>query len=213
MAKLDEHFMEPFLEKFVAFFKSREFQFYTSDIDPTDVKRASLFARLLVSGFSSASFGVIGLLTSGEGKNSTNDQLKSCLAEFSKYGELVGIYLKYGQPVILLVVNGDELNDEEFLGRYILIHQTATKMRGFSFRIVPGGKLPVRCLVFTVFSKHNKALHFKDDLASKCKKFNLFNKVWALPWTVDLERKRVSKYGGLPLTEFKEEMLERAFFD
>lgn len=205
--------MELFLEKFVAFFKSREFQFYAPDAPSTDLKRAALFARLAVVSVGAIASGVLGALISGEGRNSTIENLKVCLAEFSKYGELVGIYVKYGQPIIVLVINGDELNDEELLGRFVLIHQTAKRMRDFSLRVGLGGKLPVRCLVFTAFSDHKMSLHFRDELSSSCKKFNLFNKVWALPWTVDLERKRITKYSGLPLTEFSEDKLERAFFD
>ena len=76
-----------------------------------------------------------------------------------------------------------------------------------------GGKLPSRTLVFTAFKSHSKAIHFKQNLSSQCKKFSLFNKVWVLPYTVDLERKRVFTYGGLPMTEFKEDLMERALFD
>jgi hypothetical protein len=205
--------METFLERFVIFFKSREFECFTPDFNPADVKRASWVTRLLVKSVAGASFGVIGALVSGEGAHSTNQLLRDRIAELSQYGELVGIYLKFGQPVIVLVVEGDELSDEGFLGRFVLIQEATNKMREFSFRIGLGGKLPARSLVFTVFNDHGKAVHFKDTLAAKCKRFSFFNKVWVLPWTVDLERKRVTKYGGLPATEFREDLLERAFFD
>ena len=205
--------METFLTELVSYFTAREFKFFTADFDPSQVDRASLFTRLCVSSVNAVSFGVLGSLASGEGTGATNPALKSRLAEFSQYGEVVGIYLKFGQPVILVVVDGEKLSAEEILGRFILLHQTATNMRDFSLGLMRGGKLPVRTLVFAVFTSHQKAVYFKEKLSAQCKRFSLFNKVWVLPWTVDLERKRVFKYSGLPLTEFGEELLEKAFFD
>ena len=204
--------IQAFLPNFVDFFKSREFQFYGSDLDPADVRRASLMCRALVSAATSFSFGALGSFATGEGPNSTNQYLKMCLKEFSKHGDLVGIYLKYGQPVVLLLLGGDDPNDEEFLARFRVVHELTSGMSDFSLQL-PGGRLPCRSLVFTVFTSHAKSMHFKDQLAARCKRFSLFRKVWVLPWTIDLERKRVFKYSGLPVTEFGERLLEKAFFD
>jgi len=205
--------MEIFLQRFVTFFKSREFEFFASDFNPADVKRASWFTRLVVKSVAGTSSGVIGAMISGEGQNATDELLRERISEISNYGELAGIYLKFGQPVVVLVINGDELSDEQLLGRFVLIHEATAKMREFSLRLGFAGKLPARSLVFVVFSEHRKAAHFKESLAAKCKKFSLFNKVWVLPWVVDLDRKRVTKYAGLPMTEFQESLLETAFFD
>jgi hypothetical protein len=75
--------------------------------------------------------------------------------------------------------------------------------------------MPAECLVFTIFSSHSKADHFKERLENKCKHHNIFSKsVAVLPWTVDLERKRVRKTRAfLAAPEFNEEMFEKAFFD
>jgi len=205
--------MDSFLSRFITYFSSREFKFYSANFNPNHVDRASLFTRLCVCSVSAIEFGALGSLASGEGAKSTNSNLTSNLAEFSRLGDVVGIYLKYGQPVIVLVVDGEILNDEQILGRFILIHQTATKMRSFSLGLGFGGKLPVRTLTFTVFKSHSKAIHFKETLSSQCKKYSLFNKIWVLPFTVDLERKRVSKWSGLPMTEFKEDLMEKVLFD
>jgi hypothetical protein len=206
--------IELFLPKFAEFFGKYEFQFLRPEFDPADIKRANLFSKLLIGGFNSYEFGIIGALFPVEGANTTNENLRSTLIEMQKYGELVGVYLKYGAPRIQLVVYAEELNDEEILGRFVLIHESASKMHEFGLRILGRGKLSVRCSVFTVFSSHARAIHFKENLESKCKNFKFFgDSTHILPWTVDLERKRVMKYNGLPATQFKEAALEKAFFD
>jgi hypothetical protein len=200
--------MDSFLSKFIAYFSSRKFTFFTSDFNAIQVERASLFTRLCVGAAGGLAFGALGSLASGERANATNDKLKSYLTEFAEYGEVVGIYLKYGQPIIVIVVDGEKLNDEEILGRFIHLHQTTTKMRDFSFSLgVLGSRMPARSLTFTVFKSHSRAIHFKETISSRCKKYSLFNKAWVLPFTVDLERKRVFKWSGLPMTEFKEDLV------
>lgn len=204
--------MESFLSKFIAYFVSRDFKFFAADFDPQQVGRASLLARLCVSAVSGLEFGVLGGIFFGQSSIATDANLKANLEGFAKFGEVVGIYLKYGQPVIVIVIDGENLNEEQLLGRFMLLQQATQKMRDFSMRIV-GGRLPSRTLAFTVFKSHTKAVHFKESLSIECKKFNFFNKVWVLPFTVDLERKRVFPYGGLPVTEFKGELMEKVLFD
>ena len=53
-------------------------------------------------------------------------------------------------------------------------------------------------------------------LEPKCKHYRLFPNpsVYVLPWTVDLERKRIRKCAAFLATpEFKEDVFEKAFFD
>jgi hypothetical protein len=157
-------------------------------------------------------WGHLGALSSGQAAIGTDAKLQSNLTEFAKYGEVVGIYLKYGQPVILIVIDADKLDDEQLVGRFVLLHNVTKKMRDFSMRII-GGALSSRTLAFTVFKSHSRAQHFKEALSGQCKKFSLFNKVWVLPYTVDLERKRMYTWKGLPMTEFKEDLMERVLFD
>lgn len=204
--------MEAFLAKFIQFFSSREFTFFTSDFNPSDVARVSLLTRLCVQTVGALEFGVLGAFFSGQtGGKATNANLKSNLEELSKFGEVVGIYLKYGQPVMVLAINAENLSDEQLIGRFTLLLNSTQKMREFAMRIV-GGKLPSRTLVFAVFQSHTKALHFKETVSNKCKKFSFFNKVWVLPYTVDLERMRVFPYNGMPMTEFKGDLMERVLF-
>ena len=215
--------LEPtsFLSKFVGFFSKRGFQFLKPDLNPADIEQTNIFIKLLGSGLGSVALGFVGIspmfgaLFSPDGPNATSDKLMATLSKIQKHGELVGVLLKSGIPKVILIVYAEELNDNEIIGRFVLIHESVQNIQDFSMRLL-GNKtiMPAECLVFTIFSSHSKADHFKERLEKKCKHNNFFsNSVPVLPWTVDLERKRVRKPRAfLASPEFKEEIFEKAFF-
>ena len=215
--------LEPnsFLSKFVGFFSKRGFQFLKPDLNPADIEQTNIFIKLLGSGLGSVALGfagispIFGALFSPDGPNATSEKLMTTLSKIQKHGELVGVLLKYGRPKVILIVYAEELKDDEIIGRFVLIHESVQNIQDFSMRML-GNKIimPAECLVFTIFSSHSKAEHFRERLENKCKRHNIFSKsVAVLPWTVDLERKRVRKPRAfLAAPEFKEDVFEKAFF-
>ena len=211
-----------FLPKFVGFFVKRGFQFLKPDLNPADIEQTNIFIKLFGSGLGSVALGfagispIFGALFSPDGPNATSEKLMTTLSKIQKHGELVGVLLKYGMPKVILIVYAEELNDDEIIGRFVRIHESVQNIHDFSMRML-GNKIvmPAECLVFTIFLSHSKADHFKEKLEKKCKHNNIFSKsVAVLPWTVDLERKRVRKPRAFLATpEFSEEMFEKAFFD
>ena len=102
--------MESFLTKFIEFFSSREFKFFSANFNPSDVARASLLTRLSVRAVGGLELGVLGAIFSGQtSSKATDHNLKVNLEELSKYGEVLGIYYKFGQPVMVLAVDAENL--------------------------------------------------------------------------------------------------------
>jgi hypothetical protein len=105
----------------------------------------------------------------------------------------------------------DNLSDEAIIGKSHLIRDRLTPFKKFAMRI-GWSKLTVSAKVFFVFSNSEKAFHFRKSVQAHCKHFALFNKIWVLPWGIDLAAKSVWAYQGLPLNWSKPADLEAKLF-
>jgi hypothetical protein len=69
--------------------------------------------------------------------------------------------------------------------------------------------------VFFVFKDSDKALHFRHSVQHRCKQVQLFSKLYALPWSIDLSAKGVWPYSGHPflaMRSLKPAQIEASLF-
>jgi hypothetical protein len=215
---------ELFLKQFTQHFTKSDFQFLTPDLRPENLRwpRPDQIEKITYREGTGGYPEIRGIarflgMATTPASSQVGEKVLTTLRGMKAHGETVGFSLEGGAPKVLLEVDAENLNDEQILGRFILISDAAAKFKDFALNIPMGGrwsKHPTTCHVFVSFSSHSKAIHFNEDLEGKCKSYNIFTKApHVFPWTVDLERKRVKKYSGFPPATYKEDMLEKAFFD
>ena len=218
-----------FQEKFANYFSKTGYQFLTPELRPEDLKWPTPEQIKKISYHEKTAYPeirgigrLLGLASAPSTSITILEKFLSTLLTMQKHGEFVGFsfgsgMMDNGAPKILLVMDSENLNDEQILGRFILIRDAAQNFRDFALTPFGQGrwsKQPTTCNVFMVFSSHTKATHFSENLEGKCKHYNILTKApHIFPWTVDLERKRVKKYSGFPPSIFKEDALEKSFFD
>jgi hypothetical protein len=143
--------------------------------------------------------------------NVIDNEVKAELVKLGALCDLIGINLSGGNVSLVLFVHSDDLTDESIVGKCHLIRDRLTPFKKFAMRI-GWSKLTVSAKVFFVFSNSEKAFHFRKSVQEHCKHFALFNKVWVLPWGIDLAAKSVWAYQGLPLNWSKPADLEAKLF-
>jgi hypothetical protein len=204
--------IELFQQKFTDYFacSKNAYQFLTPKLEPKDLKwpQADQIKSIIYQENTAGYPEIRGIarflgVASTPPDSTVREKLMTTLQEMQKYGISVGFSLKDGAPKILLAVDAENLNDEQIVGRFILIRDTTQKFKDFALPPLLGvrgrwTKCPTKCYVFTLFLSHAKALHFTENLQEKSKHNPVFSKAaHVLPWAVDLERKRVKKYSGL----------------
>lgn len=143
--------------------------------------------------------------------NVVDSEVKAELVKLGALCDLIGIELASGSVNLVLFVHSDDLTDEATIGKCHLIRDRLTSFKKFTMRI-GWNKLPVRATVFFVFSNSEKAFHFRTSVQEHCKHFALFNKLWVLPWGIDLAAKSVWAYRGLPVNWVKPTDIEAKLF-
>lgn len=143
--------------------------------------------------------------------NAADSEVKAELVKLGELCDLIGINLAGGSVHLVLFVHSDDLTDEATIGKCHLIRDRLTPFKKFAMRI-GWSKLTVSATVFFVFSNSEKAFHFRKSVQEHCKHFALFNKVWVLPWGIDLAAKSVWAYRGLPVNWLKPADIEAKIF-
>jgi hypothetical protein len=179
-------------EKFTNHFTKKEYQFLTPKLEPGDLKWPRSDQIKEITYHENTSFPEIrgmgrmfGLAAAPTSPNTILEKFLKTLREIQKHGEIVGFSLEGGAPKILLAMDSEKLTDEQILGRFILIRDTAQKFRDFASKPLMGprwSKHPTNCHVFMVFSSHAKALNFSENLEGKCKHFNVFTNAPHVSW-------------------------------
>lgn len=140
-----------------------------------------------------------------------DSEIKAELLKLRELCDLIGIDSSSGGVNLVLFVYSDDLTDETIIGKCRLIRDKLSSFKKFSMRI-GWNRLPVRATVFSVFTKSERAFHFRQCAQAHCKHFGLFNKLWVLPWGIDLAAKSVWPYRGWPVNWMKPTEIEARLF-
>ena len=192
----------------ISIFHDRKYVFYDELQQGGTLKKMSNshYAGLLALG----ALGGLGAFTINR-SNVIDSEVKAELVKLGALCDLIGINLSGGNVSLVLFVHCDDLSDEAIIGKSHLIRDRLTPFKKFAMRI-GWSKLTVIAKVFFVFSNSEKAFQFRKSVQAHCKHFSLFNKLWVLPWGVDLAAKSVWAYQGLPLNWLKPAELEAKLF-
>jgi len=143
--------------------------------------------------------------------NIVDSEVKTELVKLGTLCDLIGINVFSGSVGLVLFVYADDLTDEEAIGKSHLIRGRLPSFKKFATRI-GWKKMPVTANVFFVFSNSGKAFQFRASAQEHCKHFAMFNKLWVLPWGIDLNAKSVWAYRGLPFHHFRPSEVEATLF-
>jgi len=192
----------------ISIFHSRKYDFYDELQKGGTLKKMTTgqYAGLLALG-AVAGLGAFAINRA----NVVDSEVKSELVKLGALCDLIGINLSSGNVNLVLFVYSDGLTDEMIIGKCHLIRDRLKPFKKFTMRI-GWNKLPVRATVFFVFDRSEKAFHFRRSVQGHCKHFAFFNKVWVLPWGIDLAAKSVWAYRGLPVNWLKPMDIEVKLF-
>jgi len=141
----------------------------------------------------------------------SDGEVKAALAELGSLCDLLGIRLSTGVVRLAIFVHYRNLTDEAVIGKCQLIHNRLASFKQFAMRI-GWTKYPVSADVFFVFDSSEKAFHFRNAVQEHCKHYAIFNKLWVLPWGIDLVAKNFWAYTGLPINWLKPADIEAKLF-
>ena len=112
------------------------------------------------------------------------------------------------QPVIVAVVDADQLADEEMVNLANRFDEIVLEMRDVTgklggtkigdVQLSAGTRLSVTGIILFVFFDHTVASTFIERTQKRCKIWHFWKKAWVLPWVVDVSNKIVSSHPGLP---------------
>jgi hypothetical protein len=192
----------------ISLFNKRKFVFYDELQKGGTLKKMTTgqYAGLIAFG-ALVGFGAFMI----DSPSCTDGEVKTELVKLAALCDLIGVKIWSGVSLVLLV-QGDELTDEATIGKCHLIRDRLTPFRQFTMRI-GWNKMPVSANVFFVFSNSDKAFHFRTSVQEHCKHYSAFyNRLWVLPWGIDLAAKSVWAYQGFPAKWLKATDLETELF-
>jgi len=120
------------------------------------------------------------------------DSIRQCV-------DMVCFKYLLSQPIIIAVVDGDRVRNEEALAVTDRVDATLLKFRKYTGTL-GFTRLSVTGFTLWVFFDSAAAQSFKCDWQAKCKRFHMWQQTWLLPWTVDVTQREVVKHpGALPV--------------
>jgi len=171
--------------------------------DPKEVSRGVRIALSAIYAIAGGAIGgglgvggavVGGALGAGLGipgySKAQKDELISDLQRLSPYGDLIAICLG-GWTLLRVAIDADDFSEDALVTRFSLIHERAHDFRKYALSTLTG-KVSTFAEVLVVFSLHERAKHFTERLASKCKHISRWKSVRTYPWTIDLEREEIT---------------------
>jgi hypothetical protein len=120
-----------------------------------------------------------------------------CLDSVREYAPLVCCKYLLAQPVIVAVVEADELAAADAVALARKFDQMVLEMRRFTGKIAYT-RLSVTGIIFFTFFDHASAAQF-SEYREKCKIFHFFRKTWVLPWMIDVAAHRMERHAGIPI--------------
>lgn len=125
-----------------------------------------------------------------------------------EYADLVFFKYLLAQPVVVAVVEADQLTQEEVIGLAHKFDQDVLEMLQFTGKmggIKLGGihlgatRMSATGIILLVFFDHSSASHFTEAVQERCKVMHFWKKTWVVPWTIDVSSKELRRHSGLPV--------------
>jgi hypothetical protein len=171
--------------------------FFDEDFEQGQVvARPSTGYKAMVKASMFAAGGILAALGTDFAKF-TDEEITSAVAKLRSLSDFAGFRLEPTVALLALFVYADALPDETLIGRSVLIRDETRIFKEFTMRI---GFLKRSAIadVFFVFKDSDKALRFRHTVQDRCKHTQIFSKLYALPWCIDLSAKSVRPYSGHP---------------
>ena len=127
------------------------------------------------------------------------DTVQQRLNKIRDYAALVCFKYVLAQPVIVAVVEADQLAHEESIKLASRFDQAVLEMLEFTGKF-GGTRLSVTGVILFTFFDHALASSFIEETQEKCKIGHFWKKTWVLPWIVDIPNKEIRPHAGLPVT-------------
>ena len=187
---------EEFYLRFVRYFQAEGCVFPASTETEIRATGMPFWTRVLASGG-----GVLGGLCTGYSARFTDENVRAELFRLGHHCDLVSVKCDGLAPLLIVTMEADDLSNEELVGRFAFRDEATARFKDFAPRlgIAYGQKLGVDCHAFVVAATSTRALSFEVNAQEKCKRFHFWRKVHVLPWSVDLESRRLTQFPGLPL--------------
>jgi hypothetical protein len=129
------------------------------------------------------------------------------LNKVREYAAVVCFKYVLSQPVIVAVVEADQLSHEEIINLANQFDEVVLEMLDVTGKMggikvggihLGGARLSVTGIILLVFFDHTLASTFIERTLERCKIQHFWKKTWVLPWVVDVSNRMVSSHRGLP---------------
>ena len=145
------------------------------------------------------------------GVDFSQDAMQHGLDEIRLFVDIVGIKYVAAQPVIIAIIDADELNNDYLITLAERFATAIYRLVAVSGRIGGVGRgqhkfgaarLPVWGIFMPVFLDHARASNFGKEAQSKCKNFGFGKKNIVLTWVFDVSVKVINRHSGAPFLGF-----------
>jgi hypothetical protein len=187
-----------FFTSLIEYSRGEGYSFFVPGEAFDEPRKLSAGGQALIAVAAGAFAGLLGGLSSGYLDKTSKEDLLVDMKNMSQYCDVVGLKLSYGNVLLRLGIDSDNLSNETLIGRFSMIHERVHDFRkyaaSFLRSVFSDGKQPTFAHVFVIFSSHKRAKDFKDNCAEKCKQSAFWKKVYTSPWLVDLEDEELATF-------------------
>lgn len=152
-------------------------------------------------------FGPMAALSSGSPSPINEQVVRDRLGKWRAWCDIPGVGHQYGSLMLVAIMAGDALSNEEIIGRSKNIQDDLRNWRDLTGKLfdtwIGGTKLGVFATVVVLFRESERARKFASDAIHKCKATTFWSMCHTMTWAVDLSSGSVERSKGLPNPSFR----------